>query len=305
MTKEEYDKKLWKLLEEKKELKRVEGIYGDVFQNLDYIEEEVEDEKGLQLKFIGCNFLYKGNLDAKTIDSLVSLKRALIATAELLYKYRFFLILLLPFYKKLFRDAIFWFWQLYAVDARKKVYMFNGLYSPVTRELLRVGYKMIDERIPLEGKPLDEDGEPGDEEFRTQVKDVFKCIVSFFQYDSAYYWRLQDFLVILCSEFKQLTDVKKAFEQALSITLAREHHINIKLNSVKNIIKFVLYAPVIRSLIYDFLSQLDCEKIKPDQADTYFNLRREGYDFMGVSLKVRQALADALDKKHDNYICRA
>src|SRR3990167_11504332 len=85
----ELDEKIRQHIKEKGSIVSVEGVFGDTFRNMAYVEEYIKTDKGIQTKFYGCSVLFKGDLKRETIDGVATVKRVIIATVELALKYKF------------------------------------------------------------------------------------------------------------------------------------------------------------------------------------------------------------------------
>src|SRR3990167_44465 len=108
-------------------------------------------------------------------------------------------MLVLIFYKQAFKAFIYWFARIYEKDLKQKTLTNINQFSPLTKELIRAGFKLAD-KIPISPKSdvsfLDEgiwhEGEKDDWEYRVRVRRFVWAIATFIQADSAYYWRVQD-----------------------------------------------------------------------------------------------------------------
>lgn len=120
--------------------------------------------------------------------------------------------------------------------------------------------------------------------------------------DSAYKFRLQDILPEVNVEaFKK--NPAKEIKRVLDILLYREDTDDL-VPRWETLGKIVIYASKnkkARKLLIRFLSELDMDKIKPDEADWYFCLRRRMYKFGGLLIGERLKIAKEIDKKkgHD------
>lgn len=169
---------------------------------------------------------------------------------------------LIPIFLFKRKQVLEWIIRIYWADLEPKIR--NKKFSSVSRELIRAGEGLID-------------------------KDLLYCLVSFLEYDNAYRLRFQDAIN---------KDIRKAFDTAIS----REKHIKDKLIVIKRIALIILWIPKVRRLVEEFFSRLDINKIKLDEADWYFCLRRVGYDYKGWSFENRVKEAERIDLENKHII---
>ena len=284
------------------------GIFGD-FPNRGYIEKYLITDKGRQMKFLGCTIPYRGVCKRETVDSIANVKRTLITSIEFALKYRFVFFFLLPFYKKFLKDCILWLTRIYGADLAKKTYKSLDEFSPVTQELLRVGIKKAEE-IPLEacgakkcdGRTLISRQLCGGH-FRNECIQFIWCLVSFIQFDHAYYYRVHDFFNQLdIINFKK--NPRKELNNLFELCIGREHQIQEKLKLCKKVVNYAMLFPPTKQLLISYIQSLDYDKFIPDDNDRYWYGRREGYDFEGKSFKDRTAFSENMDRKLKNVIIR-
>lgn len=290
----------------------IEGIFGDTTKNRGFVEKYLNHEvtgKGTCTKFFGCEVLYNGKIQSATIDACATVKRVLIATAGVILKYKYLLILFLPFWKRALKDFIYWFVEIYEVDLVKKTYRNLVEFSPVTKEIIRVGFK-IAEKFPAKknitfintlGLGIWSYGEEFAKELQVRIRRLFWCIATFFQFDAAYYWRLQDPLSNLNQDNVEV-NVRKEVLRLFDIAISREHQIKDKLIMLKKLASFVLLFPPAYFFAREFLLELDVKKIQPDKSDRYYAYRRNSYDFEGKSKEERTQWFKDLDKRLGNVI---
>ena len=68
------------------------------------------------------------------------------------------------------------------------------------------------------------------------------------------------------------------------------------------LILFLRFSKSSREFVVEFLCELDMEEVKLDEADWYFCLRRDGYDFGGIPIKERLEERKRLDKEKGHNI---
>ncbi len=131
-----------------------------------------------------------------------------------------------------------------------------------------------------------------------KFRDIFTTILEF---DYAYRARTQDVLPEL--DKKALKEnPQKEIERLLNLMIERELAIQNKWLGLKKIILYAMKIKKLRNLIVEFLLELDLEKIKRDEADWYFCLNRNDYNYGGLSYEERMKIKEELDKKMGNKI---
>lgn len=291
----EIDEQIKQHIKEKGSIVGVEGAFGDTFRNLAYVEEYIKTDKGIQTKFYGCSVLFKGDLKRETIDTVATIKRMLIAGVELALKYKYTLIIRFLFsYKKALRNLVDWFIQIYEVDLGHKSYKNLDDFSLPPREIVRAGIKLAEE-ISLEKYSL---SRYNNREYREDVKRLFWCLGMIIQSDFAYYWRVQDLL----SNYKKNDNIRKELGRLFDLAIERENQIKEKFIILKRFAMLVLLLPPIKKLATKYFNELDIDKIQPDEEDLYWAGRRQGYDFGGVSYKIRMEESLKIDKERGHII---
>ena len=296
-----FEEKISRHIKEKGFIIKVDGVFGDTFPNFGYVEEYLETDKGIQIKFYGCSIFYNGDLKRETIDSVATTKRAMMVIAAIILKFRFFLVFYLLFYKKLVRDFIFKFAEIYEADLRQKAYKSLSDFSPVPREIIRAGMELTKE-IPLE-YPLNEYGEVSEIDYRMKVEYLFWCLGTIIQNDTAYYWRVQDPLSNL-NKGALKRNPKKEIARLFDLAIERENQIKDKIHFLKKFFMLLLWFPPAKRLALKYLLELDIDKIQPNEDDLYWASRRDGYNFMGLSVAQRSSNIEAIDKEKGHLILR-
>ena len=302
-----------KALKEKGKLEVIEGVFGDVGANKGFVEEYVNTEnEGIKTKFYGCKQLLKGKLRSDTIDTGATVKRVVMESVNLVLKYKYFLIFILPFWKRIVWDIVIWFSRIYVADLIKRTYTHINQFSPVPKELLRAGYKLA-ERVPT-SKPMKfpfggiwNDGEtiggvgPEPNEKRIRLYRVLWECATFIQFDTAYYFRAQEFFSNI-NQVNLLQNSRKEIARVFDLIIEREKQIKGKLTQFKKVVTLLMLFPPIKRLIIDYLMELDIQKFQPDEDDRYFNYRRKYYDCEGKSYEERREWVKVIDIRDGNLI---
>ena len=216
-----------------------------------------------------------------------------------------FLALISPFifffWRSLLKSAVYWFADIYSKDLKQKTLTNLEQFSPVTKELIRAGFKLA-EKMPAKGdvsfkyEGIWHEGEKDDWEYRVRVRRCIWAIATFIQADSAYYWRVQD--GFNCIKERTVKGLLNAF----NLVLQREKQISGKVKQLYTLLRLVLLFQRKRKFVIMYLRELDFTKFEPDEADRYFAYRRSCYDFDGKEWNERMAWVKEIDKRDGNVI---
>jgi len=122
------------------------------------------------------------------------------------------------------------------------------------------------------------------------VELVVLCV----DFDTAYRFQSQDGL----SNLDKRNDPVKELERILDIMANRyTDYVSDKIRAFKKFIPLIRLSPLLKRVLNNFFQELDIEKIKPDEADWYFGLRRERYNFGGLTLEERLKEVERIDKE--------
>lgn len=245
------------------QVKFVEGVLGELRGCGAFVEDERKEPYQVT-KFYGIDFWFNEIIDKEAIDCVTLTKKA--------FKE---IIRLWPIRINKITNS---FLQIYRCE--------NGLKSrelkaeefcPFCQELIRAGLKITKE----------------------EWRDLIFCFAMFLQYAPSFKWRLQDILPFLNKyNFQRhpLTEIVRLKRIFMARSIAERKKM-----------KFLIWIIIIAVLIQGkttkkFVAELDLNKAKMDEADSYFCLRRETYNFGGLSLKDRIKKAEQIDKAHDHLI---
>ena len=297
-----------RIAEDKRDKERVIGVFGDEKPNIGIVESYRNIGQGLETKFYGNEIWFKGRLNKGMIDGGVPLKAALMGGIRQAKNLKLFILLASPllimFHKQLIKAFVYWFSELYDKDLKQKTLTNLEQFSPVTKEMIRAGYKLAD-RIPVTTDISQEyggtegiwhEGEKNDQEYRVRVRRCIWAVVTFIQADFAYYSRVQD--ALNCVKEKSVKGLKEAFDEVVR----REKQIGEKIGLLRMAFNTLLFLPPIRKYVILYLQEFDLEQAKPDEADRYYSYRRSCYDFEGKPWEERVSWARELDEKYNNVI---
>jgi hypothetical protein len=108
--------------------------------------------------------------------------------------------------------------------------------------------------------------------------------------DTAYWRRLQD--ILNETDKNKMKDPRKEIPRLLKILRERENVLGDcvpnKFKLAINVILLSLLHPKVKRAYNIALEQVDIEKVKPDQLDTFWMCVRGGYNFFGLSSEERR-----------------
>ena len=248
--------------------------------------EKVDDtDNGIFTKYVGCNYLFKGFPDVRIVET-ISIPKKMISKAIPDKPVKFFLLGVLGLYsvfpkKKQIAD----FFINYFLEIATLTMTFN--------ETLRKGVILPKEKYCKSGKEIYRAMEVIG--IRKKLKEV---IAMTWEYDYAYRLRGQDLIPFLNKEALRKNPVKE-IKRLIDILIERDISCKDKWKSLKKWI-ILLRIKKIRKIIVDLLLEIDLEKIKMDEADWYFSLDRNDYNYGGLPYKERMEISKELDKKVGN-----
>ena len=268
------------------------GAYGSVSGQVNdgVVERIIEPpEGGTFMKFVGCEYYYKGLTDQKVIDILYFPKRRLRNLISFLTtKWGITLsILLFPFRKRmLIFLAEQYLKDIYLPSLIKYLYISEKKYSISVREIWRVSTLFIGnvkiERI---------------QDILFKFRNILCMII---EVDMAYRWILQDILPLINKESLRANSIYE-IERVLDILCERAD--DARFGEMKKVLILLLrVSKSTRKLVVRFLLELDLNKIKLDNADYYFCLGRGDYKFRGKSIEERQIQKKQIDRQKRHNI---
>lgn len=278
----------------------VDGALGDMQDCGGLLEEVVTNDEGIFCKWYGCSYLFKGYPDKNVIEGL-GLAKAMISAIPRELVAKNIPIALGVVFNFLFRRKKFvhlchvWFSTIY-VNEIYKLGMKPEKYGKPVKELRRVAYLDLKEKEGwglLHGDFRAVTGEETDE----LIANVVEFISVFLELDSAYRFRVQDALGNI-SKANLEKDVVKEIARIFSLMISRENTENVrqKIVHLSRLIKlFLTLSPKVRAWTKSFLLQLDVEKVKLDESDWYFCLRRNNYNFGGLAVEERLKEKERID----------
>jgi len=271
MTREELRKKLSEIIHKKHPVPvyLIGGALGEL-QGCNAYEEETIREGMWRTKYLGVSYWFKGITDNEIIDRVTITKKAFMEIAKLMFPFG------ILFSKKIISVLP----RIYRAEGglKSKVLKLEN-FCPVCQELIRMGLKLAGENKP--------------------IIDLVYCFAMFLQFSSSYRVRVQDIL----GELDKDNFKKSALIEILRlkrISMGREKSEMKKMKFLWWLVFLVVFFK--KRLAKRIVAELDIEKMKLDEADFYFCLRRSSYDFGGYQLATRLEIADKIDKEQGNLI---
>ena len=224
--------------------------------------EETKKDPMWQTKYYGVSYWFKGITDNDIIDRVTITKKAFRE-----------IIKLLPV--RVFK-VIHSFLLIYGAEGGlKSKCLKQEEFCPACQELIRAGLKFAKE-------------------------DLVYCLAMFLQFSLTYRFYLQDTL----GEISQSDFLKSPIKE---IWRLRKLALERKISLSRGKLNFITWITILACIFYrkqakEFVFLLDIDKIRLDEADRYFCLRRSSYNFWGKELYQRLVEAEIIDEKMGNLI---
>ena len=267
-------------------------------------------EGGVMTKFFGISYYFKGYPEKHIVEGLgmgkamiSSVPRRIIGKSIIL---QVALITLYFFSRKRFYGYLSAYFDTIHLNLTAKSNLKPHQYNVFAREVKRAGEAAI-YRI------LVEHGEEPDLAI-TRSKHykiwelaynivLFVCL--FLEYDNAYRLRIQDTLPMLNKENVKKS-ARKEVKRLLGILTSREHPqygISKKWRDIaKPALLLLRLSKPLRKFTEYFLLELELERVKLDEHDRYFCLKRRTYNFWGAELEERLKEKERIDKEKEHII---
>ena len=292
---------------------KVRGLVWGAFGNGDNctgIVERIDNtENGIFTKYMGVQYLFKGYPDVRMVDAIMSSKRMISGL--------FFLIVLKPI--RLFLGMVFVCFLILPKTIKKKIIIslfdyftdvgYVGIHKVVfppdkyckSVKELHQAIEAVYQKIGIDKWSLFGVKTTHSESLAGLMRKARDIICMQLEGDYAYRARWQDVLQYL-SKAHLKRDTKAELNRIFKILISREvnDYQRRKWVGMAKIISYLLKIKSVRKFIVDLLMELDYNKIKPDEADWYYNLDRVDYLFGGLSYPERMEISKELDKKMNN-----
>ena len=272
------------------------GAYGNLPSLIGVVEKQVEPpEGGIFSKLMGCSYLFKGFPNVKIVHSLRTFKKALTVLPPVINTKlgRIMVVIFVLMPKFIQKEFILKFcigWRELAYDPIQASVLPKEKYCVAVRELYRVLTFFI-------GKLKD-----------GRIKEIADwgrnsaCMI--LEYDSPYKFMVQDVLPEINKE-AFMKNPAKEFQRIVDIFLKRSvtDEMEIGLRPLFKIISLALrFSRKARRIAKEFISEIDLEKVKLDEADRYFCMLRDNYDFWGTPFEERKLMKEKIDKEKGHKI---
>ncbi len=247
------------------------GVLGDML-GCDLFEEDRRLENGLQTKYYGIAQWYNGIIDNDIIDRVSITKRAV----KYVLKYA------IPFHgpKKIIEAIV----HIYRTEGGLKARELKmNEFCPAVRELVRVGTRIAER---FKGSEM-------------LIIDLTYCLGMFLQFSHTYRYWLQD--------ISEQVDPENFIKQPLTEFLrVKRIFIGRLTGSYEKIepLTWILFFAILfkKDLAREIVKEINWEKLKLDESDYYFTLRRQSYNFGGKDLYSRLVRAEQIDMVNNNII---
>lgn len=297
----------------------VSGAYGDM-ENCEGIIEEVvmPPEGGTFTKFYGCSYLFKGVPLVEIVEG-IGLAKSMISALprEIIMRsilFQIALVLYAIFSPKRLNHYLRVYIEVLHSHTMSRLKFPPIRYNKLTNEMRRAFDKAITKEMAKRGLEFDSamDWKNAGQgafatdkvEFYMSMRLIMDFIYVFIECDNAYRFRLQDMFENLNQE-RVGTNVTKEVLRLIQILINREYQINSKWIQMKKLFRLLLLvSPRFRGLIREFLLELEIEKVSLDEADWYFCLRRNGYDFRGIPVEERLKEKERIDKEKGHILLK-
>ena len=247
---------------------------------------------GTLLKFIGCSYLFKGSVDENLVEILEFPKRMLRNLIETANRHKVLLLLLL-FKKTRLAVGEYYLRNVYLKAFTKHLFLGESKYCVSVRELWRTMTLFI--------------GRVKDERTQNVLFELRNIVCMVLEFDIAYRFIAQDILPLIDKRALKENPYRE-IGRMFNILYERSIHRGEKIvrderwRRIKKTALLLLRLKSIKKLVVEFLLELDLNKIKLDNADYYFCLLRDHYDFRGNSLKERLRQKRMIDRQKHHFI---
>jgi len=249
------------------------GALGDLEGCNARIEElKLDGEQGYLTKYWGIKTPYNGWIDQTRIDKCTITKRAI-------YEY----VKSFPFALLLRKKLLNFIHRVCACDGGVRDWrLADNEFCPAVRELIRAAKKIV---------------------FQNKFwLDIVYSLAMFIQFSGNYKFWLQDIFGELNKEYFQkhpLTEIlrlKRIFMNRLQLLEPSRTKMEMMWRGL------IVFVSLNRKIAKAFIKELDISKVKLDDQDWYYVLRKSSYDFGGKSLFERVAKAAITDDENKNII---
>jgi len=239
-----------------------------------FLREELPETGGIYRYYEDVPYAYKGHPSPEAQIMTNMIKRFFVSTAKFLKSSKLSAIALAiaprSFQKKLFESYIDNYLWCHVQMIRWK----NDKYCICCREIIRAGEKIS---YRFEGQHMGYIGK------------LAHLAANILEFDNAYRWRIQDTFTGLKKK-EVLKDVSSGIGEMIYVMGRREEPARRteKYEDIKSALKLLLFIRRdFKKILYEFLKELNFDKMKLDEGDIYWNLTRTDYNILGLPYKER------------------
>ena len=312
-------KRLFGEIKKKKTYPIVRGGFGDMPDCDGIVEQVIEPAQGGRLiKLWGCSQYFKGYPEEHLVErlgfgkSLVSqIPKDIVSKS---WFWRIVLVLRYLFARRLFmHDLRVWCNMLYVHSVEKSKLQVSK-YNAMTREMKRTGDNVVRVMLDSLGDKKDIPYSIAYTQFvlhqegnyainkRNAIEAIanfLEFLYLFLEYDNAYRFRLQDVFPLLdkkAVEENVTNEVKRLLDVLIDRELSEAQ--KKKWISIKRMVLPLLWLDYgIRTFVKKYLLEINLERVKPDEHDHYFTLRRTTYRFRDIPVEERVKEAEKIDRE--------
>lgn len=317
--KQKLELELEQIIKQRKQILSIVGAFGDIDNCEGHIRRTFQDKDGgLFVEFFGCTYYFKGWPETQIVEgiglakAMISVFPRIILGPSIILK--IFLGLMFVFRRKKLIHWLNVYTAMIHGHVTRKVNFPPEKYNKAVKEMKRAFSEVVrkyDETILTRNREdmlypsYNEKDLKGRIEPRAIVKilnHIAEFIWLFIEHDNAYRFPLQDIFPIINKEaLKQNVrkELMRVYQQAKH--RAQPSGILGKINQMEILFSLGLYFSIVRKFILEFIFELDMEKIKLDENDWYFCLKRKGWNFRGWTLEQRLRLKQKIDKEKHHF----
>lgn len=320
MTKEDIVNQIHRHIDFFGSIREIEGIYGDQQGCGAYEKSVIKTEDGYLTEFYGCSYKFKGKIDPRIID-LLAVGKSLISVVPRHIILKDWIITLRLIYLIVFRRRKFlhltriYLTNLYIIIVNKVDFKD---FCPFVKELRRCVWDSLAYCVKKDGLDLFSVPKGNGERLglklnhfkigvssRREMWEIIANIAEYaflvLQFDNAYRFPLQDILSELDKEALKRSPIREIM-RLCDVGISRAIHIKPKLKYLKLVFRFFLMSRKLREFAVKILENLNLERVRMDEADIYFNLNRQGYNFHGRTYQNRRAEWNRINEEKGHCI---
>jgi len=277
---------------QQKQFQIIVGAFGDLDNCIGVVEDKIyPPEGGVLTKFVGCSYLFKGYPNMKVVELLDIPKDMFSKLPELINDMSFLVkatfLMSFLFLKIVAKDYLMKVCETYVDISHRSIHRYLLPEKDYVKSI-----KELHRALVITIKEIE------NERLKILLGKVIDIVCMALNFDTAYKFRLQDILPKVKIEVLKDNPIKE-LKRVLDIFVERENADCMKTRWEKLGKMFFLFlriSPGTKRLLIKFFSEIDLSKVKLDEADWYYCLRRHQYNFKGFTLKERLKFKEEIDK---------